>query len=200
MSYPTIEAPYGLVPVNLVGGQVYAGGVRHLPIASGYAGKLWNGDAAELVVGGTVEKVPVGAAMVTVGVFMGVMWTDEVRGLVNANYYPGGVVADDIMAVIVDDPAVVMKVAVVSDNAGTIATVGRAAVGLNMAGQPHAGDPAAHGRSLEGVLAGSEASTGTFPFRVLDVVEETKTGVDAFTEVLVMWNAGHQYNNAVGAV
>ena len=35
MAYPTVAAPYGLQPINLVGGQVYAGQVRQIPIASG---------------------------------------------------------------------------------------------------------------------------------------------------------------------
>ena len=36
MAYPTIDAPYGLVPVGLIGGRNYAGGVREMKIANNY--------------------------------------------------------------------------------------------------------------------------------------------------------------------
>ena len=36
MAYPTVQAPYGLIPINLIGGQVFAGATRQIPIASGY--------------------------------------------------------------------------------------------------------------------------------------------------------------------
>ena len=34
MAYPTVDAPYGLKPVNLIGGLPFAGATRQLPIAS----------------------------------------------------------------------------------------------------------------------------------------------------------------------
>ena len=36
MAYPIVSAPYGLKPINLIGGQVFAGSTRYLPIASNY--------------------------------------------------------------------------------------------------------------------------------------------------------------------
>ena len=36
MAYPTVSAPYGLKPVNLIGGRVYAGSTRMFPIVNGY--------------------------------------------------------------------------------------------------------------------------------------------------------------------
>ena len=36
MAYPTIDAPYGLKTVGLVGGRPYTGATRQIPIASGY--------------------------------------------------------------------------------------------------------------------------------------------------------------------
>ena len=32
MAYPTVSAPYGLKPVNLIGGQVFAGSTRLMQI------------------------------------------------------------------------------------------------------------------------------------------------------------------------
>ena len=38
MAYPTIDAPYGLVPVGLIGGRPYTGATRQMKIASN---SLW---------------------------------------------------------------------------------------------------------------------------------------------------------------
>ena len=32
MAYPTVDKPYGLKPVNLIGGQVFAGATRQMEI------------------------------------------------------------------------------------------------------------------------------------------------------------------------
>ena len=37
MAYPVISAPYGLKPINLIGGQVFAGSTRMVPIQIGRA-------------------------------------------------------------------------------------------------------------------------------------------------------------------
>ena len=41
MAYPTVSAPYGLKPINLIGGQVFAGSTRELPIQYGYATNIF---------------------------------------------------------------------------------------------------------------------------------------------------------------
>jgi hypothetical protein len=44
MAYPTVSKPYGLQPVNLIGGQVFAGATRYRRIASAYATAIFYGD------------------------------------------------------------------------------------------------------------------------------------------------------------
>ena len=44
MAYPSVTAPYGLVPINSVDGKPYAGATRQLPIASTYNTPIFNGD------------------------------------------------------------------------------------------------------------------------------------------------------------
>jgi hypothetical protein len=34
MAYPTVDKPYGLKPINLIGGQVFAGATRQMEIAT----------------------------------------------------------------------------------------------------------------------------------------------------------------------
>ena len=56
MAYPTISAPNCLKPVNLIGGQVFAGSTRLMEIASGYATNIFYGDLVKRVATGTIEK------------------------------------------------------------------------------------------------------------------------------------------------
>ena len=51
MAYPTVSAPYGFKPVNLIGGQVFSGSTRNLPIAYGYNTNLFYGDFVALDLG-----------------------------------------------------------------------------------------------------------------------------------------------------
>ena len=44
MAYPTVSAPYGLKPVNLIGGQVFAGSTREIPIQYGSSVSIYYGD------------------------------------------------------------------------------------------------------------------------------------------------------------
>ena len=55
MAYPTVNAPYGLKPINLIGGQVFAGQTRELPIASGYGTAIYNGDIVGVEIPASVE-------------------------------------------------------------------------------------------------------------------------------------------------
>ena len=57
MAYPTVNAPYGLKPINLIGGQVFAGQTRELPIASGYGTAIYYGDVVKFnTTDGTIVK------------------------------------------------------------------------------------------------------------------------------------------------
>lgn len=206
MAYPVLKAPYGLIPVNLVGGQVYAGGVRHIPIKSGEAKAIANGDPVGIAADGTIKLILGTAAMKTqVGVFVGCHWEEDKCGFVNSNRYPGGIISDSIYAVVVDDPSIVMKVAVVEAGASAgdapvtghlvagkwvPVTVDRDVVGKNI-GAKSIESTLAHGRSNLGAI-GTAAVTATLPFRIVDVVEETSPEAGKYTELLVKWNI-HAY-------
>jgi hypothetical protein len=53
MAYPTVDKPYGLKPINLIGGQVFAGATRQRRIASS-AASIGYGDPVELTSSGTI--------------------------------------------------------------------------------------------------------------------------------------------------
>lgn len=199
MAYPSVDSPYGLVPINLIGGQVFAGATRQIPIASGYATSVFYGDVVKIVAAGTLEKDTGTNAATPVGVFLGCSYTDPVYGKTFRQYYPASVAASDIMAYVQDDPDALYKVAVASSGT-TIGYVNRNAVGGNAALIQNAGSTTT-GNSKVALNSGSVATTNTLPVRIVDVVPETATAGNpgSYTEVIVKWNQGmHQYLNPTG--
>jgi len=198
MAYPTVDSPYGLIPINLIGGQVFAGSTRQIPIVSGYATAIFFGDVVKLVATGTLEKDTGTATATPVGVFLGCSYTDPVYGKSFRQSYPGNVVATDIVAYVCDDPDALFKIAVVSSGT-TIGTVTRTAVGNNGTLVQNAGSTATGNSKV--ALSSTTATTATLPVRIVDVVPETSpVGTPgSYTEVIVKWNQGmHQYLNPTG--
>ena len=200
MAYPTVSAPYGLKPVNLIGGQVFAGSTRLMQIASGYATNIFYGDLVQRVAGGTIEK-DVGTTTATpCGIFLGVSFTNSSTGQIQQQqFYPASQAiksGTQIFAVVADDPDTLFQVAVVSSGT-TISGVGITAIGNNATLVQNAGSTTT-GNSGVAILD-STATTNTLPIRIIDVVRDTATAADNFPEVIVKINATmHQYNNALG--
>jgi hypothetical protein len=200
MAYPTVSAPYGLKPVNLIGGQVFAGATRQMEIASGYATSIFYGDLVKRVSDGTIEKDTGTATATPCGVFLGVSFTNASTGQIQQQqYYPASTAIKSgtkIFAVVADDPDTLFQVAVVSGT--TVVTgVGIAAIGENSTLVQNAGSTTT-GDSKVAITA-TTATTNTLPIRIIDVVRDTATAADVFPEVIVKINFGmHQYNNATG--
>ncbi len=87
MAYPTVSAPYGLKPVNLIGGQVFAGSTRLMEIASGYATNIFYGDLVKRISDGTIEKDTGTTTATPVGVFLGVSFTNSSTGQVQQQQF-----------------------------------------------------------------------------------------------------------------
>jgi len=199
MAYPTVSGPYGFRPINLIGGQVFAGSTRLIPIASGSATAIFYGDVVRLNTGGTLSKVSTTTtATDAVGVFLGCQFTNPTtKQLLQQQFYPGSITASDINAVVCDDPDTLFKVAVTSAGTSTMSGVTRAAVGLNTALIVTAGNTST-GDSYTSVSA-TTAGTSTLPIRVVDVVPETVNASGSYTEVIVKFNFGiHTYYSATG--
>lgn len=196
MAYPTVDAPYGLKPINRLDGMPYAGAVRHIKIASGYDTNVFFGDLVSVVTAGTAEKFAGTTSGSPVGVFVGVTYTNPTtKQLQFSQYWPANTVASDAYAYVVDDPNAVFKVAV-TDGSSDMSNAARDAIGSNMSLVQGSGNTNT-GNSAVSVLAGSEATTNTLPIRVIDVIEDTETGSDEFVELVVKINL-HQYNQATG--
>jgi hypothetical protein len=198
MAYPTVSAPYGLIPINLIGGQVFAGATRQIPIASASTTAVFFGDVVKLNSDGTLDKDTGTDAATPVGVFLGCTYTDATYGKTFRQSYPGAVTASDIFAYVADDPDQLYKVAIVSSGT-TIGFVNRTAVGNNGVLVQNSGNTT-NGNSRV-AIDNTTATTSTFPVRVIDVVPETAFAgyPGSFTEVIVKWNQGmHQYLNPTG--
>jgi len=204
MAYPSVTAPYGLLPINLIGGQVFAGATRQIPIASNSATAIFYGDIVKLANTGLLVQDTGTDAATPVGVLLGVSYTDPTYGKTFRQYYPGAVNASDIVAFVVDDPDQLFKAAVVSGT--TVVTyVNRTSVGNNAILVQNVGSTIT-GNSAVALLA-TTATTNTYPVRIIDVIPDTAIAGNpgSYTEVIVKWNepttgatGGHMYRQATG--
>ncbi|MFM2134435.1 MAG: hypothetical protein RL156_1716 [Bacteroidota bacterium] len=197
MAYPTVSAPYGLVPVNRIDGLPYAGQTRQIPIAVGYATAIFNGDTVKLDSTGFLVADTGTNNATPVGVLVGCQYVNSSGQKIQGQFYPAAAstTANNAIAYVIDDPMAAFKVAVVSTGT-TMATVGRTVVGSNMELVQNTGSTTT-GDSAVAVLSTSTSTTNTLPVRVIDVVPETATGANAFAEVIVKINT-HQYNSTTG--
>jgi hypothetical protein len=181
MSYPSVDAPYGLKPINLIGGQVFAGSTRTLPIQYGYATNIFYGDYVVLARGfATRASVSTGTGVNQVtGVFLGCSYTDPVTKQKRfSQYWPASTLAGDAAAVVADDPDTVFK-AVVCSATTAIASGALAMVGTNLSMINNTGNVNT-GNSANAVLAPTATPVSTIlPVRCVGVVEDTAFSVSA---------------------
>ena len=181
MAYPTVQGPYGLKPINLIGGQFYGGNVRQLQIQYGYATSIFYGDVVALAKGLVIRAALTtdGTTQENIGVFLGCSFTDPVTKQKRySQYYPANTLAGDIVAVIADDPDLVFK-AVVCSATTVVGSGSQALIGQNMSVIDNAGS-AVTGDSkiaLTAIVAGVPATTAALPIRVLDVVRDSAIAV-----------------------
>jgi len=201
MAYPTVSTPYGLKPVNLIGGQVFAGATRMMEIASGYATNIFYGDLVKRVSTGTIELDGGTTTATPCGVFLGVSFTNGSTGQIQQQqFYPASQAiksGTQIFAVVADDPDTLFQVVSCSGTT-VVAGMGISAIGNNIALIQNAGSTTT-GNSKVAIDEGTQATTSSLPIRIIDVVRETATGADTFVEFIVKINATmHQYNNSTG--
>ena len=205
MAYPTIEKPYGFKPINLIGGQVFAGSTRKMRIASAYATSIGYGDLLVRVNDGTVARSAATTAKPTggfAGVFLGCEFINPSTGQVQyqQNFVGGTTVTTGfITAYVCDDPDALFQVAVVS---GTTVVTGvqYTSVGENATIVNNTTITAAGNSQI--ALNATTATTDTLTVRIVDVVPDTayvSGGNTLFPEVIVKFNFGmHAYDTAIG--
>ena len=175
MAYPTVSAPYGLKPVNLIGGQVFAGSTRSLPIQYSYATNIFYGDFVVLSRGFiTRASVSTGTGVNQVtGIFLGCSYTNPLtKQKTFSQYWPASTLAGDCLAVVCDDPDTVFK-AVVTSSGTTLASGALALVGTNLSMVNNTGSTTT-GNSANAVLAPSATPVTTIlPIRCVGLVPDT---------------------------
>jgi hypothetical protein len=182
MAYPTIDTPYGFKPINLIGGQVFAGSTRNIPIQYNFGTNIFYGDIVGQSRGFVTRSiVTTGASAITgsagngtIGVFLGCTFTNPITKQKQfSQFWPANTLAGDAVAIVTDDPDTLFRVAVVTAAGGTtIGSIARSDVGMNCEGSNLAGNVNT-GNSSNGIVAATAANTSTLPIRIVDIVPDT---------------------------
>ena len=197
MAFPTVSAPYGLEAINSLDGKPYAGAIRQIPVATGYATAIFNGDTVAIDGTGYLVKSTTTNSGAIVGVVVGGQYVNSNGQTVQGQYIPAlaATSTNQALAYVVDDQQALFKVAVVTSGT-TMGTASRADVGSNVALVLNAGSTTTGNSAFAVTLTGA-GTTATIPLRVIDVVEQTATSAGVYVELLVKINT-HQYNSTTG--
>jgi hypothetical protein len=180
MPYPQIPAPYGLKPINLIGGQVFAGGVRQYPIQYGYGTNIFYGDFVRVspsAPGGMLLRAAIGATTSSnayTGIFLGCTYTNpQTKQKQFAQFWPASTLAGDCTAYVCEDPDTVFK-AVVCSATTVVASGAVAMIGNNLSMIDNSAGNVNTGNSSNAVLAPvATPVTSILPVRCVGVVEDT---------------------------
>lgn len=218
MAYPTIDKPYGLKPINLIGGQVFAGATRQRRIASG-ASSIGFGDPVIFVNDGTVAvSTSTTAAPATgfAGVFLGCQFVSSVTGqpTFSQAWISGTSVKANtfITAFVCEDPDQLFQVAVVTGTTVVSTTSGLTYTNINNNAALVANTlNTTSNDSQQAILLSSADVTASLPIRIVDLVPDTAfvySGTTYYPEAIVKFNmpnitgstflGGHAYYNPTG--
>tara|TARA_R100000935_G_scaffold9651_1_gene19568 strand:+ start:540 stop:1127 length:588 start_codon:yes stop_codon:yes gene_type:complete len=191
----TTATPFGSRPLGTIVGSPYQGKVTHYKIKNAYATDIFYGDIVKLTDNNpntTIEKDTGTATLTPIGVFLGCAYTDPTTGQFTPNqYFPASIAADDIVAYVATDPFVIMQMQ--GDESLTQDDLGKNCAIVQTAGTT------AIGNSKNSVDGSTAATTATLPLKIIDFVDGPDSAVgDEFTDVLVMFNVGHQLLNTTG--
>jgi len=213
--------PYGLQPVNLIGGQAFNGGViREFKVAANNSAAIFNGDLVVLSSAGQPSavgsspvaiKIPATSADATagiVGVCVGSRYVNSEGQPTYNNYLPANLItggATEVYVRVMDDPDALLQIkgtaALGTFNSGTDGSGWPGAIGKNAALGFGTAGVASTGKSGMNLVVGTNgaslAATSTLAVRIVDVVAGTES--DDYPEFIVKLNVGvHSYTNSLG--
>jgi len=213
-------SPYGLKPVNLIGGQSFNGGtIREIPLVANSSTVFAVGLPVVTASGvlSSIAATPVANSMAAppasattalagtpgiLGVCVGVRYIDPVlKYEVYGQYLPANAINSGYTQVFIrinDDPDQLFQIQ--ADTAvGTFTNGAFAAIGRNAALKTFTANATTGLSNMvldTGANWGSVATTATLAMRIVDIV----TPNDTYPDVLVKWNFGvHSYYNSTGA-
>jgi hypothetical protein len=184
-------SPYGLRPVNLIGGRPNPGGaMREIPMTSNTGTAIYTGDV--ILIGASSAGQPTAAAATVttstggvIGVCVGVSYIDPNLGYqIHAQYLPANAYNNNYKNIIIkvnDDPQQLYQIQAAGSVAAT--TRGYQAAIENFGGSVTTG--------LSSVRAVAPARTATLALRVVDFVDAGSSN----TDLIVKFNTGvHMYD------
>ena len=188
-------SPMGARPVGSLVSAAYNAKITHYKINNAYGTDIFYGDFVKWADNNpntTIQKDTGTTSMTPIGVFLGCSYTDPSTGQTTFNqYYPASTAADDIMAYVASDPFLVMQMQ--SDEALTQDDLGKNVAVVQTGGST------AIGTSKNAIDGSTANTTNTLPLKIIDFVEGPDSAIgDAKTDVLVMFNVGHQLLYATG--
>jgi hypothetical protein len=198
----TVQAPYGLRPINLIGGQSFTGGtIRKYVMTVNSATGIFFGDVVKIADGepSALTTTPTTSTAGVVGVAVGVSYTDPTLKYTQfSQYLPANAVNSgytNILISVIDDPDQLYQV-----QADGIVT--RAEIGNNSALGNFSNGSTTTGNSKVNISA-TTANTSTLAVRIVDLVDGAptfSTPGDAFTDCIVKFNFGvHSYYQSGGS-
>jgi hypothetical protein len=184
-------SPYGLRPINLIGGRPNPGGaMREIAYTVDNATPIYTGDVILVGASSAGQPTAAGATVTTstggvIGVCVGVSYVDPVlKYQVHAQYLPANAVTAGYKNIIVkvnDDPQQLYQI----QAAGSVAATTR---GYQAAIENFGGNTAT---GLSTVRAVAPARTATLALRVVDFVDAGSN----YTDLIVKFNTGvHMYD------
>ena len=187
--------PMGARPVSSLVSCAYNAKITHYKIKNAYGTSIFYGDFVKWADDNpntTIQKDTGTATLTPIGVFLGCAYTDPTTGQFTTNqFYPASIAADDIVAYVASDPFVVMQMQ--SDE-----TLGQDDLGKNVAVVQTAGSTSI-GTSRNAIDGSTANTTNTLPLKIIDFVDGPDSAIgDSYTDVLVMFNVGHQLLNTTG--
>ena len=203
-----IASPYGLKPVNLIGGQTYAGSTRDIRLSTNNTNAIFNGDVIQLTSAGNPQVLTAtptaGTTSGIIGVCMGVRFVNPATRQANwSQFLPANAITagyTEVFIIVADDPDLVFQTqgtaAFGTLTNGANGAIGKnAALGFGTAGSTTTGNSGVN--LVVGANGASLALTATLAMRVVGFVPGTE--LDAFPEILVKFNQGtHSYYFATG--
>lgn len=195
----SVSSAYGLQPVQKAGGAYNNSGYSEFALTGANTVAIAMGDLVGLA-SGTITAItatPTTTANTPVGVFMGCSYMDPVLGFVNRAALPANAVSSGLTQVKI-------KVADAGDLLFKVQADGPVAadkIGKNAQLTNFSSADLTNGISRVKLVSGTIAGTSTFAVRIVGIATNPSNAAgDAFTDVLVRWNAGvHAYANGTGA-
>jgi hypothetical protein len=187
--------PHGARPVSSLVSCAYNAKITHYKIKNAYGTSIFYGDIVKWADDNpntTIQKDTGTTACTPIGIFLGCAYTDPTTGQFTPNqYFPASIAADDIVAYVASDPFLVMQMQ--SDE-----SLNQDDLGKNVAVVQTAGSTSI-GTSKNAVDGSTAATTNTLPLKIVDFVDGPDSAIgDSYTDVLVMFNVGHQLLNTTG--